>query len=446
MGALTDLAIKNAKAGRLHDGDGLILMVKPTGSKFWVLRIMKHGKRREIGLGSYLAAASVEQRRKKADLLSDAELRDLRKLTLAEVRLKARLVRGEAKSGVDVIGEKRAAKVTAKAKANDQGERTFEAVAKLAHAARMGLADKTNALWLARLQQYAFPAFGASPVDKVDGPAIIAALEPIWHDKPETARRLRRAISSVLKYASARQWRGSVPPLSDLTKDAFPTPQAALEHHPAVDYPKASTVVTALRAAPETMGRFALLFTVYTAARSGETRLATWAEIDLAKAEWTIPAARMKMKRDHVVPLSSPALAILATVAKLRRVDGAAEGNAAALVFPGERAGRPMSDMTMSKAQKLVAPDTVPHGWRSTFRDWAAEATDHPADVCEAALAHLIGNATTRSYQRGTMLDKRRALMDDWAAYLAPAPAVTAEPATVLGEVIAFRARKRVAG
>jgi len=446
MGTLTDLAIKNAKPGRLHDGEGLMLIVKPTESKFWVLRIMKDGKRREIGLGSYLVGAAVDQRRKKADLLSDAELRGLDKLTLAEVRLKARLVRGEAKSGVDVIGEKRAAKVTAKAKANDQGERTFEAVAKLAHTARKGLAEKTNALWLARLQQYAFPAFGACPVDKVDGPAIIAALEPIWHDKPETARRLRRAISSVLKYANARQWRGPVPALADLTKDAFPTPQAALEHHPAVDYLKAPAVIAALRASPETMGRFALLFTIYTAVRSGETRLATWAEIDLAKAEWTIPAARMKMKRDHVVPLSAAALAILETVGKLRTVDKAGEGSPDALVFPGERAGRPMSDMTMSKAQKLVAPGTVPHGWRSTFRDWAAEATDHPADVCEAALAHLIGNATTRSYQRGTMLDKRRALMEDWAAYLAPTPAAAVEPMAVSGDVIAFRGRNRAAG
>ena len=153
----------------------------------------------------------------------------------------------------------------------------------------------------------------------------------------------------------------------------------------------------------------------------------------------------MKMKRDHVVPLSSPAVAILETVAKLRTLGATGERDPAALVFPGT-GDRAMSDMTLAKAHKLAAPGTVPHGWRSTFRDWAAEATDHPADVCEAALAHLIGNATTRSYQRGTMLEKRRVLMNDWAAYVSPGPGpvhvtVAAEPAIPSADVIDFRAR-----
>lgn len=414
MAKLTDLAVKNAKPGvyvdaegntrpkanRLHVGDGLTVLVKPNGSKFWVLRVMKDGKRVDLGLGRYPG------------------------VSLLDARAAATALRSKAKAGDDVLAEKRAAA----AKAKEARELTFEVVARLAHEARKGLAVKTNALWLARLEQYAFPAFGKTPVEKVDGQMAIAALEPVWHDKPETARRLRRAISAVLKFAHARQWRGPVPPLSDLTKDAFPTPQTALEHHPAVDYLKAPAIIAKLRSEPETVGRLALLFTVYTAVRSGETRLATWGEIDLAAAEWTIPAARMKMKRDHVVPLTAAALAILERAKLLRHVDEKGEGKPDDLVFPGERKGRPMSDMTMSKAHKLAAPGTVPHGWRSTFRDWAAEATDHPADVCEAALAHLIGNATTRSYQRGTMLDKRRALMNDWAAYVAPTLAEAAEP------------------
>ncbi len=412
MGKLTDAAVRNAKPGRLQDGEGLSLLVKPNGSKFWALRVMKDGKRVAMGLGGYP------------------------KVTLAKAREDAAALRSKMKAGDDVLAEKRAAQAKAKA----AQELTFEVVAKLAHAARKGLADKTNALWFARLEQHAFPAFGKVAVDKVDGPLVIGALEPIWHDKPETARRLRRAISSVLKYAYARQWRGPVPPLSDLTKDAFPTPQAPLQHHPAVDYLKAPATVAKLRAADETMGRLALLFTIYTAVRSGETRHATWCEIDLANAEWTIPATRMKMKREHVVPLSAAAVAILETAAKLRTVDANGEGDPASLVFPGA-GNRPMSDMTLAKAHKLAAPGTVPHGWRSTFRDWAAEATDHPADVCEAALAHLIGNATTRSYQRGTMLDKRRTLMNDWAAYVSPMPVVAAEPAIPSADVIAFRAR-----
>ena len=358
------------------------------------------------------------------------------KVSVAKAREDAGALRIKMKAGTDVLAEKREALAKVKA----ARETTFEVVAKLAHGARKGLADKTNALWLARLEQHAFPAFGKTPVDKVDAPMIIAALEPIWHEKPETARRVRRGISSVLKYAHARAWRGPVPVLAEVTKDAFPTPQAPLQHRPAVDYLKASAVVAKLKAADATMGRLALLFTIYTAVRSGETRGATWGEIDLANAEWTIPAARMKMKRDHVVPLSASAVAILETVAKMQAVDANGKGDPAALVFPGT-ANRPMSDMTLSKAHKLAAPGTVPHGWRSTFRDWAAEATDHPADVCEAALAHLIGNATTRSYQRGTMLHKRRALMNDWAAYVSPVPAAAAEAATASADVIAFRAR-----
>lgn len=430
MSKLTDIAAKKAKPGvkvdeqgkpraishRLQDGEGLSLLVKPNGSKFWVLRVMKDGKRVQMGLGGYP------------------------KVSVAKAREDAAGLRSKMKAGTDVLAEKR---VTA-AKNKAARELTFEVVAKLAHGAREGLADKTNALWLARLEQHAFPAFGKTSVEKVDAPMIIAALEPIWHGKPETARRVRRGISSVLKYAHAREWRGPVPVLAEVTKDAFPTPQAPVQHRPAVDYLKAPAVVAKLKAADETMGRLALMFTVYTAVRSGETRHSTWGEIDLANAEWTIPAARMKMKREHVVPLSAAAVAILETVAKLRTLDANGEGDPAALVFPG--AGeRPMSDMTLAKAHKLAAPGTVPHGWRSTFRDWAAEATDHPADVCEAALAHLIGNATTRSYQRGTMLDKRRVLMNDWAAYVLPMAAVAAEPSAVSGEVIAFRARERAA-
>lgn len=413
MGKLTDAAVRNAKPGRIQDGEGLSLLVKPNGSRFWSVRVMKDGKRVAMGLGGYPA------------------------VTLSKARDAAAALRTKIKAGDDVLADKRQAVTVAK----ETRERTFEVVAKLVHAERKGLAHKTNALWLARLEQYAFPAFGETPVDRVDGKMVIAVLEPIWHEKPETARRLRRAISAVLKRAYASEWRGPVPPLSDLTKYAFTTAQAPLQHHPAVDYLKAPAVVAKLRSETETVGRLALLFTIFTAVRSGEARGARWGEIDLVKAEWTIPSSRMKMGRGHTVPLSSSAVIILETAVKLRTLDAKGEGDPTALVFPG-RGNRPMSDMTMAKAHKLVAPSTVPHGWRSTFRDWAAEATDHPADVCEAALAHLIGNATTRSYQRGTMLDKRRALMNDWAQYLARKMAEAGNGDAVSGEVIAFQPRR----
>ena len=342
---------------------------------------MKDGKRQEIGLGGY---PSVK---------------------LAAARSCAEAMRAKMKAGVDVLAERRSAKIADKRK----HERTFETVAKLVLGQRTGLSDKTNALWWARLQQHAFPLIGTKPIDEIESPCVIEVLEPIWSSKPETARRLRRAISSILKYASSRQWRGPVPSLSDVTKDAFPAHTAGLRHHPAVDFTKAAGVLAILRSQDHTMGRLALLFTIFTAVRSGETRLADWNEIDLDGALWTIPAARMKMNRDHVVPLSNSAVTVL-------KVAKAAAGTG--LVFPGAKLGRPLSDMTMLKANRLAAPGTVPHGWRSTFRDWAAETTDHDTDVCEAALAHRFGTTTTRSYQRLTLLDKRRRLMADWALYL----------------------------
>lgn len=408
MGTLTVVAVKAAAPGRHHDGAGLILTVKPNGSKFWVLRVMKDSKRSEMGLGSFPG------------------------VSLADARVKAAKLRSDVKAGADPLADKRAAR----AKRLEAGARTFAKVAVLAHAQRSFRTPQLKARWIGRLERFAFPCFGDVPVDKVDGPLIIEALDPIWSTKPETARRLRQLVASVLKYAHAREWRGPVPVLADLTKEAFPAHDAAPKHHPAVEYPDAPAVISKLRGAPQTVGRLALLFTIYTAARSGETRGATWGEVDLDKAEWTIPASRMKMKRDHVVPLSDSAAEILKALAKARRSNASDE-----LCFPGQRPGRPLSDMTMAKAHKLASPATVPHGWRSTFRDWAGEETAYSSDVCEAALAHLIGNATTQSYQRGTMLDKRRALMNDWASYLSSVLADAAVPVTETTTVVPFARR-----
>jgi integrase len=368
---------------------------------------MKDGKRSEIGLGAY----------------SSGTLDSKDKVTLGEARLKAAAIRAQVKGGGDPLTKKRAAKA-GRLEAQD---RTFAKVAVLAHGLRRFKTEQLKARWIGRLERFAFPYFGDVPVHKVDGPMVIEALEPIWSEKPETARRVRQLVAAVLKHAHSRQWRGPVPALVDLVKDGLPAHATGAVHRPAVDYLDAPAVIAKLRAEKQTIGRLALLFTAYTAVRSGETRLATWSEIDLENAKWTIPADRMKMEREHVVPLSPQALAILETVSVLRTMDANNEGDPAALVFPGERKGRPISDMTMAKAHKLAAPGTVPHGWRSTFRDWAAEATDHPSDVCEAALAHLIGNATTRSYQRGTMFEKRRALMNDWSAYVMPKSAYESE-------------------
>jgi integrase len=386
MGNLTAKSAENAAAGRHHDGEGLWLYVRPTGSRSWVLRVVREGKRSEIGVGSFPA------------------------ITLAAARAIAGKLRTQVKEGADPLADKRAAK----AKRAQAGERTFEKVAETVHGLQRFRTPALSERWIGRLQRFAFPHFGKVAVDKVDGPMVLAALQPIWNAKPETARRVRQLVGKVLAYAHVNGMRGPVPDLAEHTKAAFPAHEGAV-HHPAVDYTQAVDVLAKLRAAPETVGRLALLFTIYTAARSGETRGATWGEVDLEVGVWRIPAARMKMKRDHAVPLSAPALAILGTMARGRRTTDAGE-----LVFPGERMGRPLSDVSLAKANKLAAPGTTVHGWRSTFCDWASEVATFPVNVIEAALAHVIGSATTQAYQRGDLLAKRRDLMAAWAAFLVP--------------------------
>ena len=392
MGSLTAVAAKAAAPGRHHDGEGLTLFVKPNGSRFWVLRVMKDGKRREIGLGGFPA------------------------VPLAEARAKATRLRGQVKDGVDVLAAKR----DAKAERAASGERSFAKVAERLHAdLAPGYRNaKHSAQWLSTLKAHAFPAFGSKPVAAITGPMIIDALDPIWTRTPETARRVRQRIAAVLDYAHARGWRDRAPDLKVLTKGALAPQRDEREHHAAVEHANASMVLETIRQAPETVGRLALLFTIYTAARSGETRGATWGEIDMDAATWTVPAERMKAGKAHTVPLSAPALAVLERMEKARRTDSSSE-----LIFPGVRAGRPLSDMTMAKAQRLCAPGTTVHGWRSTFSDWAGETTGFPRDVIEAALAHAVGGKVQRAYQRGTMLDKRREVMDAWARHLAPLPA-----------------------
>ena len=408
MTSLSAVAVKAAASGRHHDGDGLILFVKPNGSRFWVLRVMRDGKRTEMGLGGFPA------------------------VSLAEARSKAKAMREQVKGGVDVLADKRAAK----AKRAEASERTFAKVAALAHAQRNFRTPALSQRWIGRLSRFAFPHFGATPVDRVDGPMVLAALQPIWNVKPETARRVRQLVGSVLDYAHAMGWRGPSPALAVLTKQSFAAHGPAA-NHPAVDYADAAKVLAAIEGARETVGRLALAFTIYTAARSGETRGAAWAEIDMDKAVWTIPAARMKMARDHAVPLSAPALAILARMKSARRT-----GQPGERVFPGERADRPLSDMTLAAAHKAIAPGTTVHGWRSTFRDWAGETTAHPRDVVEMALSHVEQNATVRAYQRGTLFDKRRVLMDDWAAYLASPQTAGVAPLPT-ADVIPFAPRER---
>lgn len=382
MAKLTALKIKTAGPGRHGDGGGLFLAVRPEGSKAWILRVQFRGRRRDFGLGG------------------------LDILPLAEAREKAAAWRKLAKNGVDPSLESR--KVTAVIP-------TFEKAAEEHHAnLKRGLKNKKHSdQWINTLKAYAFPALGKLPVDAIDAGLIWSALGPIWQEKSETARRVRQRIASVLDYAKAKGWRETEAPMRALAKIASKQKTKA-GNFAAMPYVEVPALMVRLRAAEQTMGRRALQFTILNASRSGEVREARWREIDFDKAEWTIPAARMKMGRQHIVPLSEPVMAILKDLA------GLLGHNPDELIFPGLR-DKPLSDATMAKAFRAAGGHgyTVHGTARSSFRDWCAEMCPTvPGDVAEAALAHQVRSKVERAYRRATYLDQRRELMQSWANYL----------------------------
>jgi integrase len=403
MGKLTDLECKSAVAGRHGDGGGLYLMVKPTGSRSWILRVTHDGRAQEIGLGAY------------ADNAKDAG-----KLTLAKARVEAAKVRAEVKAGRNIVAERKAGK----AERIEANRNTFSVLAKEVHKHRasrrnrkgFALTDKTNILWLSRLEAHVFPVIGTEPVANLDVKAIRRVVRPLWHDKPETARRLFMAIAEVLNYGNAEGLCGPAPRLEAIGKGLGAQPEP--KNRPAVPWQDAPAIAAKLVAKDQTMGRICLLFAILTGSRSAEARGATWGEIDLEAKVWNRPAERMKMREAHAVPLSDPAMAILRDLLASRKLESDEPPASAHLVFPG-KGGRPLADMTLLKAQKLEAPGTCVHGWRSTFMSWAASETDYPAEVRDLSLAHVSGDKVARAYQRDPLLEKRRDLMADWAAYLA---------------------------
>ena len=377
MGKLTATAVKAAnEPGRYGDGDGLALLIGKRGGKSWIVRVQKDGKRRDIGLGS---AAKVP-------------------LKLARER--ANTVRAQIEVGIDPVAERR--KVA--------GVPTFREAAALVHAEHKSAwkNGKHRAQWLSTLDTYTFPAFGDVSVAQVGAPAVRDALAEIWLTKPETARRLRQRIRTVIDWAVAKGYRDGPLAMAVIDK-ALPRQRERVKHHKAVPHAELPEFLSALRER-ETMGRLALEAVILTAARSGELRLATWQELDLEAATWTVPAERMKAGREHVVPLSAPAVALFEKMKAHRRGD-------TDLVFPGAKRGKPLSDMTLTKALRYMGRSETAHGFRSTFRDWVAEETTWPADLAEAALAHVVSDKTVAAYQRGSMLEKRRELMAAWAGY-----------------------------
>jgi integrase len=322
--------------------------------------------------------------------------------------------------GVDPIEARAAGRTLAKIEAAKTI--TFKACAAAYIAAnRTGWRNaKHAAQWDATLASYVYPVFGALPVGAVDVGLVLKAIEPIWNAKPETASRVRGRVEAILDWAAARghrtgenpaRWRGHL-------ENLLPKPAKVrrVEHHAALGYDDVAAFMTELRGQAGTAAR-ALEFAILTAARTGEVIGARWAEIDLAERLWTIPAERMKGDREHRVPLSDAAIAV---IEELRSAELQSE-----YVFPGGKEGRPLSNMAfLMLLRRMGKGELTGHGFRSTFRDWAAERTNFPGEVAEMALAHAIGDKVEAAYRRGDLVRKRRQLMDAWARFCA-APAVS---------------------
>ncbi len=396
---LTANQIKHAGPGRHSDGAGLYLLVKPTGARSWVLRVQYQGQRRDLGLGSVATEA----------LPIDPELLPLHRrksLTLKEAREKARIARELAKAGIDPALQW---------KQQVRRAPTFEEAAKafLDENKKDWSNPKHRDQWLSSLERHAFPIIGKMPVDQIDSPDILKVLRAIWFELPETARRVRQRISAVLDYAYSERWRSSEAPMRAVNKGL--TKQRAVRgHFAAMPYAELPALMRKLRAEELSLGRLALEFTILTAARSGETRGATWDEIDVDAKLWSLPASRMgKTKQPHTVPLSDAALSLL------ERARPFANG-AKSLIFPGSRRGKPLSDMTLAKALRTAGGGSYTvHGMRSSFRDWAAEQMPHvPGEVAEAALSHAVKSKVEAANRRTKFLEQRRPLMNAWEKYL----------------------------
>lgn len=370
-------------AGMHSDGGGLYLRVKGSGSRSWVFICQWQGKRREIGLGSFLSV-DVDFARERAE------------------EARRRLAQG-----LDPV---------AAVEDGDAPERvTFgQAATALVDSLEGGWRNpKHRAQWRSTLKTHCKPIW-SKPIDEIDTTDVLAVLRPIWTETPETASRVRGRIERVLDAAKVKgqrsgenpaRWRGHLDVILPGRKKAH------ARHHPAMPYQDVPEFVRSLKGRLSTAAR-ALHFLILTAARTGEVLGATWKEIDLEAKIWTVPADRMKAGAEHRVPLTPAAIAVLNAVA----IHGRA---ADAYVFPSQKVGSPLSAMSMLMLlRRMKVTDVTPHGFRSTFRDWAGEETKHPREVAEAALAHQVGNAVERSYRRGDALEKRRRLMAEWSEYL----------------------------
>ncbi|MDZ7752688.1 MAG: integrase arm-type DNA-binding domain-containing protein [Gammaproteobacteria bacterium] len=379
---LSAAKVKTAKRGYHADGRGLYLVVQPSGTKSWTLRYMLNGRRRDMGLGPY-PTIDLATARKKAE--------EQRALLVDQVDPLEARGKHRARKRATVL-----AAATALIESKQHGWRNAK------HAAQ----------WTSTLERYAFPTLGDLDVSQVDTDAVVNVLNPIWTEKPETASRVRQRIEAVLDYAIALEqrtgpnparWRGHLdhllPKVSKVKR---------VKHFPALPWAEMADFMALLRT-QDGLGTQALEFTILTACRSGEVLGARWDEVDLVQKVWTIPAERMKANRPHRVPLPEDAVTLLEGLPRIEEEP---------YVFPGQKRGRPLSNMTLTSVlRRLGRTDITVHGFRSTFRDWAAEHTNYPRELAEAALAHVLDSKTEAAYQRGDLLERRRELMKAWAGW-----------------------------
>lgn len=381
-----DRLIRDAKPGATADGGGLYLRITTTGNASWQFRYQLQGNRRTMGLG---ACTTV---------------------TLADARAKAAEATTMVKRGTDPLANREAKALEVVRQAT-----TFKDVANEYIAShRLGWKSaKHGQQWENTLAQYVHPLLGSKQVDTINTSDVLAVLKPIWQTKPETATRIRSRIELVIDAAKAHslsdapnpaRWKGHLDKL--LPKRT----KASKGHHAALDFQQMPAFYQRLTSERDSLSATALRITILTACRTSEVLLAQWSEIDLAAKMWVIPAIRMKAGNEHRVPLTD---AVLALLAQLPTREGC--------LFPGAKQGNSLSNMAMTMVlRKLDCGNLTVHGFRSTFRDWAAETTSHPNMVCEMALAHTINNTSEAAYRRGDLMERRRSLMTDWAAFCAP--------------------------
>jgi integrase len=402
IGKLTSLSVRQARRRGLYgDGGGLFLQVSESGAKSWVFRFKEADRLRVMGLGP------------------------AHTITLAEARDRARECRKLRLDGIDPIEARRAER--AQAKLDAAKAVTFaECADAYITAHKAGWRNpKHAAQWPATLATYVNPTFGVLPVQAIDTALVTRVMEPIWTKKPETASRVRGRIESILDWATARgyrqgenpaRWRGHLENLLPRRSKV-----RRVEHHAALPYSELSAFMLALRQQEGVAAR-ALELTILTAARTGEVIGARWEEINIAERLWSVPAERMKAGREHRVPLCGKALEI---VEEMRAIGGN-------FIFPGGKRGKPLSNMAMTMLlRRMGHGDQTVHGFRSTFRDWAAERTNFPAEVAEMALAHAVTDKVEAAYRRGDLFEKRRALAEAWAKFCATA--------LVAGEIVPIR-------